>query len=136
MEKLVLTPEECGNLTPHGIELIPRKCKRLSRMTTRKSRFNSQMLVMSSEPILIFENYILNGKHRSVLSFRRGIPQEAYSVESDHEIIFHTPHKAYGEGGLDDVLNIFHLRDFYIRLCGEEGVRNIADLAKLYPEFL
>ena len=127
MYKTILTPEECGMLVPHWPELNSRKLKRLGRMNTRTSKIISgqKISVMSPVGIIITEEpekYILNGKHRAFKSFLGKFNLEAYVISGRNDIINHTPHKAYGEAGVEGVLRAFDDRYEYIQLCKNRGI--------------
>ncbi len=131
MRKEVLTPEECGGLIPHWPEIDLKKIDRLRRMMTRYSKFYGDIrpLVMGSIPILTTEEgYIVNGKHRAVWAHHKGYNLETYIVSDGRDIQFHTPHKAFGEVGLEGALEAFVNRGNYIERCYSQGIYSVKDL--------
>lgn len=83
---------------------------------------------MSSVGIIVQDNYILNGKHRAVTAAIRGFNLEAYIVTSESDVINHVPHKAYGDTGIEGVLDAISRRDFYTRLCRTRNILSVGDL--------
>jgi len=129
MQKLILSPYECGQLVPHWMELDDSKLKNLKRMSTRKSNFSSEKRVMCPVGLLISEDgYIINGKHRASYARYKGFNHEAYCVNDKNDIIYHTPHKAYGNLGIEEIVESFLMREKYISLCKNQGVYLIDDL--------
>lgn len=137
MQKLILTPEECGELIPHWYDLNDKKLARLLRMTTRISNFlpGEKHVVMSATPILITDDrFILNGRHRSYIARKYEYCLEAYEVVDPRDIIHHTPHKSYGETGFDGVLEAYERKYLLISMCGSRGVTCINDLVRIYSK--
>lgn len=135
MQKLILTPEECGELIPHWYDLNDEKLKHLLRITTRVSNFfpGERRIVMSSTPVLITDDgFILNGRHRSYVARRYGYDLEAYEVTDPRDIIHHTPHKSYGETGLEGVLEAYERRQLLTTICRSQGVTCVNDLVRIY----
>lgn len=131
MKKVILTPQQCGLLIPHWPELDTEKLKKLGRMVTRTSSFapRQNTLVMAAPPILITEeNYILNGKHRAFTAAKHGYSLEAYRVQNEHDIFYHTPRDAYEDVGLENVMEAFGNRAIYISFCRSNGINCISDL--------
>ncbi len=144
VRKIILTPYECGDLLPHFPELDERKIKRLNSVKLRKSSFIHDRIcnVITPVGVLLLEDpnidglYILNGKHRSVISYVRNISEEGYIVRNMNEIIHHTPIKTYGETGLDGILDAFDKRYMYIHLCKSKGIYKISDFVSIYSHLL
>lgn len=131
MQKKVLTPRECGELIPHWPEINPKKLERLKRMMTKYSKFYEgiRILVMGATPILTTEEgYIINGKHRALWAYHKGYNLENYVISDAKDILFHTPHKAFGEVGLEGALHTFCYKDHYIEGCHNLGVYSVEDL--------
>jgi len=133
MEKVILRPQQCMELKPYWPELQKKKLKQLFRMNTRKSIFDSEIDVMSPVGIVIMnDNYILNGKHRAVLSGLCGYNLEAYVVENKHDITCHLPHESYGETGKMGLIEALDKKNFLTSFCEHEGVSSIDSLIRKY----
>ncbi len=132
--KVILSPEECGLLIPQFPVLDPEKLQRLSSAGSRYSRFGrveTAKLVLSCQPIIIGrDGYIVNGKHRSVVSVRHGVCLEAYVVDTTNDIRYNLPSRTYGETGLDGCIDALVDKERYESYCHGEGVYNILDLMK------
>ncbi len=117
----MLTPKETRLLIPHWYELDDKKLKNLSFVKTRKSNFLSKenYRVMSTTGILITPIeikgrdffYILNGKHRAFKSAESKLNLEAYIVSDEHDILYHTPKKSFGN---DDPNELPYIDSVYI----------------------
>jgi len=129
MKKLILDYSQCGLLRPHWFELDPEKTKRLSSVNTKKSNFgyHKSEIVLNTPPIIIFEDYILNGKHRAYIAHTRGASLEVCSINNEHDIIHHTPFICYGETGLEGVLKALTKRELLQKICQNQGIKYIKD---------
>ena len=141
MQKTILTPEECGLLIPHRNFLINRKIARLDGMKTRTSKFipGERQTVMSSRGVLVTPTdsgglFILNGNHRAYWAALHGFKSEAYVVKGLNDIIYHTPHLAYGLGGQQEMIGLFTDARFFINHYREKGAGTISDLVNFYHE--
>ncbi len=135
--KTVYFPEELAELIPHYPDLNPRKVKRIQRLKTRKSKFldEGHIPVMASPPLLVTKNgFILNGKHRATWGVYTGTPSEVYIVRDARDIRYHTPHEAYGETGIEGVMEAYANEDSYIRYCRSNGIYKVKDLVPVLEE--
>jgi len=80
--------------------------------------------------IILDDGYILNGKHRAVVGGWRGYSLEAYRVETEHDIIYHLPHKTYGEAGVEGLIDALDKKDFFVSICAKDNIFSVNDLIK------
>src|SRR4030067_2012135 len=131
MKKMILTPADCGLLIPQWPLLKQKKIARLYSMSTRNEVFPSfkGTTVMDFPPILILEDgFILNGKHRAAFALRYSYNLEACETFDENDIRYNTPHRTYGETGVEGVLEAYSNKFTYISYCNNRRVHCVRDL--------
>lgn len=141
ISKKVFTPSRSARLVPHWYSVDEQKLKRLGSISTRQLKLpnGSRTIVLDCPPVVVDpEGYIVNGKHRAIMSVARRQNLEAIIVETPNDILHHVPRQCYGpdEGdGPKRLIEALTNKDMYVRQTQANGVYTISDLVAKYAAF-
>lgn len=145
-ERLILNPEEVGELVPHWMELDPAKSegvskagKKFAKVRNRKTGTHTSEAVLHVPPIIIAPSvmhpgkmFLIDGKHRCVHAILTGTNLRAKVVTSRQDILHGLSESEVSgiEGGREKLLDIFDNRVAYEEMCTRAGVDSIQDLIR------
>lgn len=142
IRKQVLSPTEVGDLVPHWPDLDPDKIEGIGTRTNRRIRLrvdgkgnHTTHNVLAVPEIILCpslidstKTFILNGKHRSVVSIVGGFNLAAYVVEDHRDIQNCLPKKALGDMTRDKISELFERRAFFENFCRRISIPDMRTL--------
>lgn len=142
LSKRILQPSEVGELVPHWFELEEGKLARIATLQTRpvtlRNHYHGDHIkadVLDVPPIVICpsstfsrKDFLLNGKHRGVVSIVHDIPLLAVHIETRKDLLHCLPQKCLGDLSLERLIDCFIRRDYFERICAGRSITSMLDL--------
>lgn len=141
VRKRIITPSQSALLVPHWYELDEEKLERLGSIPTKQLKLpgGGREVVLACPPIVIDPTgYLVNGKHRAVMSVSRRQNLEAIVVETPNDVRHHVPKESYGpdEGdGPAKLIEALANKNTYLNAIHAQGVYTVRDLVVKYLAF-